>query len=50
MKKTNNKRRIPTYLLVNLLTLIFKVLNIIVEQGKVGTTLNITKLKTKYSI
>ena len=39
MKKTNNdKRRIPTYLLVYLLTLIVKELKISVEQGRVVTT------------
>ena len=44
----NDKRRIPTYLLANLLTLIIKELKISVEQGRVVTTLNITN--TKYPI
>ena len=44
MKINNNdKRRILTYLLVNLLTLIIKELEISVEQGRVVTTLNIIK-------
>ena len=43
MKKNNNKRRIATYLLVNLLTLIIKDLKISVEQGMLVTTLNINK-------
>ncbi len=43
MKKNNDKRRIPIYLLANILTLILKELKISVEQGTVGTTLNIIK-------
>ena len=39
-KNNNNKRRIPTYLLANLLTLIVNKLKISVEQGRVVTTLN----------
>ena len=39
----NDKRRIPTYLLANLLTLIIKELKISVEQGRMVTTLNIIK-------
>ena len=39
----NDKRRIPTYLLANLLTLIIKELKNSVEQGRVVTTLNIIK-------
>ena len=42
-KKNNDKRRIPTYLLANLLTWIIKDLKINVEQGMVVTTLNIIK-------
>ena len=38
IKNNNDKRRIPTYPLVNLLTLIIKELKIIVEQGTVATT------------
>ena len=38
MKKNNDKRRIPIYLLANILTLIFKELKVSVEQGTVGTT------------
>ena len=42
MKKINNdKRRCPTYLLANLLTLIIKELKISAKQGTVVTTLNI---------
>ena len=44
MKKdnsNNDKRRIPTYLLENLLTIIIKNLKIIVEQGMVVTTSNL---------
>ena len=44
MKKNNNiKRRVSTYLLAYLLTLIVKKLKISVEQGKVVTTSNIIK-------
>ena len=44
MKKNNNdKRRIPTHLLENILTLIIQELKISVEQGTVVTTLNIIK-------
>ena len=43
MKKKIDKRRIPTYLLAYLLTLIVKELKISVEQGRVVTTLNIIK-------
>ena len=39
----NDKRRLPTYLLANLLTSIIKELKINVEQGRVVTTLNIIK-------
>ena len=42
-EKTNDKRRIPTYLLAYLLTLIVKELKISVEHGRVLTTLNIIK-------
>ena len=40
-KTKNGKKRILAHLLAYLLTLIVKVLNINVEQGKVVTTLNI---------
>ena len=43
IKNQNDKRRIPTYLLAYLLTLIVKELKISVEQGRVVTTLNIIK-------
>ena len=43
MKENSDKRRIPTYLLENLLILITKPLKISVEQGTVVTTLNIIK-------
>ena len=44
IKKINNrKRRIPTYLLAYILTLIIKKLKISVEKGRVVTTLNIIK-------
>ena len=39
----NDKRRIPTYLLAYLLTLIVNELTLSVEHGTVVTTLNITK-------
>jgi hypothetical protein len=39
----NDKRRIPTYLLANMLTLIIQELKISVEQGRAATTLNIIK-------
>ena len=39
----NDKRRIPTYLLVNILTLIIKYFKSNVEQGTVVTTLNVIK-------
>ena len=42
-KINDDKRRIPTYLLAYLLTLFVKELKIIVEQGRVVTTLNIIK-------
>ena len=42
-KNNNDKKRIPTYLLAYLLTLIVKKLKINVEQGGVVTTLNIIK-------
>ena len=42
-KNNNDKRRIPTYLLANLLTLIIKELKISVEHGRVLTTSNIIK-------
>ena len=42
-KKKNDKRRIPTYLLAYLLTLIVNKLRINVEQGRVLGTLNIIK-------
>ena len=42
-KLKNDKRRIPTYLLANLLMLIIKELKICVEQGTVVTRLNIIK-------
>ena len=42
MKKNNDdKRRIPTYLLAYLLTLVANKLKISVEKGRVVTTLNI---------
>ena len=40
-KKKSDKRRITTYLLAYLLTLIIKKLKISVEQGRLVTTLNI---------
>jgi hypothetical protein len=43
MKKKYDKRRIPTYLLANLLTLIIKELKISVEQGTVVATSNLNK-------
>ena len=44
MKKYNHdKRRIPTYLLANPLTLVIKELEISVEQGTVVATLNVNK-------
>ena len=44
MKKNNyDKRRIPTYLLANLLTLIIKELKINVEPGTVVATSNLNK-------
>ena len=42
-KNNNDKRRIPTYLLANMLTLIIQELKISVEQGRAATTLNIIK-------
>jgi hypothetical protein len=47
-KKNKDKRRIPTYLLANLLTLIIKELKISIEQGMVVTTLSLEN--TKYRI
>ena len=41
--KKNDKRRIPTYLLASLLTLIIKELNISAEQATVVTKLNSNK-------
>ena len=41
--KNIDKRRIPTYLLANLLTLIINELKISVEQGMVVTPLNLNK-------
>ena len=40
-KEKSDKRRITTYLLAYLLTLIIKKLKISVEQGRLVTTLNI---------
>ena len=42
IKKNNDKRRIPTYILAYLQTLIVKELKISVEQGRVVTTYNQT--------
>ena len=42
-KINNDKRRIPTYFLANLLTLMIKELKSSVEQGRVVTTLDIFK-------
>jgi hypothetical protein len=42
-RKNNDKRIISAYLLAYLLTLIIKKLKIIVEQGRVVTTLHIIK-------
>jgi len=42
-KNNNDKRRIPTYLLILCLTLIVKELKISVEQGRVVITLNMIK-------
>ena len=41
--KNNDKRRFPTYLLANLLTLSIKELKISVEQGMVVATLSLDK-------
>ena len=50
-KYNNDKRRIPTYLLVYLLTLIVKELNINVEQGRVETTFKYNQtLNIKFSV
>ena len=50
MKKNNDKRRFPTYLLANLLTLIIKELKISVEQCIVVTTLNLNKHQIFYLV
>jgi hypothetical protein len=42
-KKNYDRRRIPTYLLANLPTLIIKELRISVEQGTMVATLNLNK-------
>ena len=42
-ENNNDKRKIPTYLLAYLLTLIVKELTISLEQGRMVTTLNIIK-------
>ena len=50
-KYNNDKRRIPTYLLVYLLTLIVKELNISVEQGRVEITFKYNQtLNIKFSV
>ena len=49
-RKVNDKRRNPAYLLAYLLTLIVKELKIIVEQGRVVTTLNIIKHQISYLV
>ena len=50
MKKNNDKRRFPPYLLANLLTLIIKELKISVEQCIVVTTLNLNKHQIFYLV
>ena len=49
-KSKSNKRKIPTYFLANLPTLIIKELKISVERGMVVTTLNIIKHEISYSV
>jgi hypothetical protein len=46
----NNKRRIPTHLLENILTLVIKELKISVEQGTVVKTLNLNKHYLSYLV